>query len=57
MKEPELNVPCSIGGFSPQTLQAVLRRAASRYDDAEFQSYAKRLPPLPATDRTIIALR
>jgi alginate lyase len=46
-----------IGGFSPQTLHSVLRRAGSRYDDAEFQSYVKRLPALPATDRTVIARR
>ena len=46
-----------IGGFSPQTLHAVLRRAASRYDDAEFQSFAKRLPALPTSDRTVIARR
>jgi hypothetical protein len=46
-----------IGAFGPQTLHSVLRRAASRYDDAEFQAYAKRLPSLPATDRTVIAQR
>ena len=46
-----------INAFSPPALHGVLRRAASRYDDAEFQSYVRRLPALPATDRAILALR
>lgn len=35
-----------IGTFNPQALHGVLRRAATRYDDAEFQSAVKRLPAL-----------
>jgi hypothetical protein len=46
-----------INAFNPQGLHPVLRRAASRYGDPEFQSYVKRLPARPPTDRGIIALR
>jgi Alginate lyase len=46
-----------IGTFNPQALHGVLRRAASRYDDAGFQSVVKRLPALPATDRAVLAPR
>jgi hypothetical protein len=46
-----------INAFNPQGLHGVLRRAGSRYGDAEFQSYVKRLPPRPAADRGLIALR
>jgi hypothetical protein len=46
-----------IGLFNPQALHGVLRRAARRYDDAEFQSAAKRLPALVPTDRALLAPR
>lgn len=46
-----------INAFSPQALHGVLRRAARRYDDAEFQAAVKRLPPLPPADRTLLAPR
>jgi hypothetical protein len=46
-----------IGAFNPQALHTVLRRAASRYPDPEFQTAARRLPPMPATDRTVLARR
>jgi hypothetical protein len=46
-----------IGTFNPQALHGVLRRAGLRYDDPDVQSYVKRLPPLPATDRTVLAPR
>jgi hypothetical protein len=46
-----------IGTFNPQALNTVLRRAGSRYPDAEFQAHVKRLPPLAAADRAVIARR
>ena len=46
-----------INGFNAQGLHGVLRRATSRYDDAEFQAYVKRLPSLSATDRALLARR
>jgi Alginate lyase len=46
-----------IGTFNPHALHGVLRRAASRYDDAAFQAYAKRLPVLAASDRARLAPR
>jgi hypothetical protein len=46
-----------IGAFNPQALHGVLRRAASRYDAAQIQAWARRLPPLNATDRGSIVPR
>jgi hypothetical protein len=46
-----------INAFNPQALHGVLRRAASRYDDAEFQSEVRRLPAIAPTDRAVLAPR
>ena len=46
-----------IGGFNPQALHSVLRRASPHYDDPEFQAAVHRLPALPPGDRAILARR
>jgi hypothetical protein len=46
-----------IGTFDPQALHPVLRRAASRYPDPEFQAVAKRVPALASADRARLAPR
>jgi hypothetical protein len=41
-----------INAFNGSSLYGVLRRAAPRYEDAEFQTAFKKLPALNSTDRT-----
>jgi hypothetical protein len=43
-----------INAFNGSSLFGVLRRAASRYADAEFQAAAKRLPPMSSSERRIL---
>jgi hypothetical protein len=46
-----------IGTFNPQALHSVLRRAASQFDDPEFQAAVKRLPAPAPADRGLLTRR
>jgi hypothetical protein len=46
-----------IGGWDPEALFPVLRRAAPHYPDSEFQAYVRRLPPPASTDLSTLMQR
>jgi len=46
-----------IGGWDPESLFPVLRRAASHYQDTEFQALIRRVPPLRPDDRSHVIQR
>ena len=46
-----------IGGWDPQSLFPVLRRAAAHYQDAEFSRVVGRVPRAAATDRSVLTQR
>jgi hypothetical protein len=43
-----------IGGWDPESLFPVLRRAASHYQDAEFRRVVARVPDVRAADRSVL---
>jgi hypothetical protein len=43
-----------IGGWDPESLFPVLRRAASHYQDAEFRKVTARVPIVGAADRAVL---
>jgi len=46
-----------IGNWDPPSLFPVLRRAAQRYQDAEFRGIVARVPRVGATDRSVLTQR